>query len=65
MGEINKSTTITVQASATLDVKWISATTEPTAPADYERLSDFDMTLTGSFMDISFEIKLWAFKKTA
>lgn len=65
MGEINKSTTVQVEASATLDVKWISGATEPTTPEGYERLTDFDITLQFSILDMPFEIKLWAFKKTS
>lgn len=64
MGEINKSTTVQVEASATLDVKWISGATEPTAPTGYVRLTDFDMTIQFSILDVLFEIKLWAFKTT-
>ena len=53
MGEINKTTT--VSTSATLQIKWILADTEPTAPSDYIRFPDFDINLG----DIG---TLWAFK---
>ena len=46
MGEINKTTTIQVTATKTLNFKWVLADTEPaTAPTGYTRLSDMDIPL--------------------
>lgn len=45
MGEINKSTTLSVTATKTLKVKWILADTAPTAPTGYARLTDLDIPL--------------------
>lgn len=47
MVEIDKSTVITtmVEVKQGLDVKWIQAETEPTAPTGYERMSEFDIPL--------------------
>jgi len=43
VGEINK--TITVTTTVTINVKWILATTEPSAPEGYERYPDLDINL--------------------
>lgn len=56
MGEINKSTTIQVTATKTLNIKLILADTEPTAPEGYERMTDFDIPLG----DLG---TLWSFKE--
>lgn len=46
MGEINKTTTIQVTATKTLNIKWILADTQPTTPpTGYARLSDLDIAL--------------------
>jgi hypothetical protein len=46
VGEINKTTTIQVTATKTLNIKWILADTVPaTAPTGYVRLSDLDIPL--------------------
>lgn len=55
MTEIDKSTTIEVTATKTINVKWILEDTEPTAPAGYTRMSEFDI-------DLGALGKLWAFK---
>jgi len=55
VGEINKTTTISVSTSVTLQIKWILADTEPAAPSGYVRFPDFDINLG----DIG---TLWAFK---
>lgn len=61
MGEINKTLTTTV----TLNIKWISGATEPTAPEGYERMSEMDIIIGFSILEVPFQISLWAFKKTA
>lgn len=43
MVEIDK--TITKSVDVTLDIKWILATTEPTAPSGYSRYSLLDIEL--------------------
>jgi len=43
VGEINK--TITATVDVTVEVKWILATAEPTAPEGYERYADLDINL--------------------
>jgi hypothetical protein len=60
VGEINK----TVATTTKLDIKWISGAETPEAPEGYERLSELDLTIQFSILDIPLQINLWAFKKT-
>lgn len=56
MVEIDK--TVTATATVNVNIKWILADTEPTAPAGYVRYSDLDI-------DLGQLGKLWAFKATS
>ncbi len=58
MGEINKTVSVSVQATAALNIKWILADTEPVIPTDYGRFTSLDI-------DLGQLGKLWAYKKTA